>query len=123
MLKWPKASELEGTVEIHLRWWNLAIIAAMIIVPLALALAFDSWWIKIPCWLFSLAAYVSCLRVQGPCVMATAVGALPWYILLEWNFAPSWLMLVAAVITLIEISYIRHRMHIIADFRTKEGVL
>lgn len=122
-MKWSKDSELEGSAEIYLHWWNLAIIAAMIILPLLLALAFDSWWIKIPCWLFSLAAYVSYLRVQGPCVMATAVGALPWYIFLEWDTAPNWLMLLAAVITLVEISYVRHRMRLIAEFREREHIL
>ncbi len=122
MLKWPKTAELEGTGEIFLHWWNLAIIAVVMIAPLALALAFDSWWIKVLCWLFSLAAYVSYLRVQGPCVMATAVGALPWYVLLEWDAAPSWLMLLAAVITLVEISFIRHRMRHIASFRERGNI-
>lgn len=123
MLPWPKDSELEGTAELYLRWWNLAIIAAMIILPLALALAFDSWWIKIPCWLFSLSAYVSCLRVQGPCIMALAVGSLPWYIILEWDAAPNWLSIIAVVIASIEISYIRHRMRFIAEMREKNGIL
>ncbi len=123
MFPWPENYEQEGSAEIYLRWWNLAIIAAMMIVPLALALVFDSWWIKIACWLFSLAAYVSYLRFQGPCVTATAVGALPWYIILEWDAAPNWLSIIAVIIATIEISYIRHRMRRIAEFRKKEGLL
>jgi len=120
---WPKVTELEGRGEIFLHWHNLAAITLVIVIPLIVALFFDSLWVKIICWAISLLAYMSYLPVQGPCVQAVAVSILPWYVLFEWRSAPKWLAIIAALISLIEISYVRHRMRAIKEMRKKEGIL
>lgn len=118
---WSEDIEIEGTGEIYLHWKNLAIIAVVIILPLIIALFFESFIIKAFCWGLCLSAYVSYLRVQGPCVMAIIVGSLPWYVFFEWKALPWWLAIIAAIISLIEISYIRHRMRGIERIREKEN--
>jgi len=120
---WPEEVEIEGTAEIYLRWKNLAMIAFVMIAPLLVALLFESFVVKIICWGFCVLAYVSYLPVQGPCVQAIIVGALPWYVFLEWSDSPTWLAIIAAIVSLIELSYIRHRMHGIEQERTKAGIL
>ena len=119
---WPEEVKLEGKAEIYLHWKNLAIIALVMIAPLIIALLFESFVIEAFCWGLSLLAYISYVRVQGPCVTAIAVGALPWYVFFEWKALPRWLAIIAAIITLIEISYIRHRMHGIERIRKKENL-
>ena len=91
--------------------------------PLFGALLFSSLIVKVGCWAISLLMYISFLRVQGPCVMALAVGSLPLSVFFEWDSSPDWLAYVAAAIAVIEISYIRHRMRIIAKIREKEDIL
>ncbi len=120
---WPKEIELEGKSEIYLHWKNLAMIAFVMTLPLIIALFFESLIIKIFCWGFCLLAYISYIRVQGPCVMAIMVGIIPWYIFFEWTASPQWLAVIAAIISLIEISYIRHRMRQIEQLRRKENIL
>jgi hypothetical protein len=123
MVMWPKEIEVEGRGEIYLHWKNLAMIALMMIMPLIIALFFKSFVIKGICWLFSLLVYISCLPVQGPCVMAVAVAALPWYIFLEWKAIPRWLAIIAAIISLVEIIYIWHRMRGIEKIRKEQNML
>ena len=120
---WPEEIELEGTGEFFLTWKNLAMIAFWMILPLIIALFFESFAIKAFCWGFCLLAYISNLRVQGPCVMAIMVGSLPWYVFFEWKTSPQWVAVIAAIISLIEISYIRSRMHNIEQIRKKENIL
>ncbi len=119
---WPKDIKLEGRGEIYLHWKNLAIIALVMIVPLIIALLFESFVIKVFCWGISLFAYMTYLPVQGPCVTAIAVGALPWYVFFEWKASPKWLVITATIVSLIEISYIRHRMRGIEQMRKKENL-
>jgi len=120
---WPESEGVEGRAEIYLQWKQLAMIALMILLPLIIALFFKSLIIKIICWGIFLLAYTSSLRFQGPCATALAVGAVPWYIYLELDFSPIWLLIVAIIITSIEISYIRHRMRHIKMLREKEGII
>ncbi len=120
---WTGNIEIEGKGEIYLHWKNLAMIAAVMIVPFIIALVFDSFVTKVICWAICIFAYMSYLPVQGPCVTAIFVGALPWYVFLEWEQLPGWLAIIAAVISLIEISYIWHRMRGIEQIRKIEGVL
>jgi hypothetical protein len=120
---WPKEIELEGTGEIYLHWKNLAILSCMIILPLVIALFFESFIVKGICWGFCFLVYMSCIRVQGPCVMAIMVGLLPWYVFFEWKASPQWVAVIAAIISLIEVSYIRSRMHRIEQIRKKENTL
>jgi hypothetical protein len=122
LVMWPEDVKLEGRGEIYLHWKNLALIALVIILPLIIALFFESFVIKVFCWGFSFLAYMIYLPVQGPCVTAIAVGALPWYVFFEWKALPRWLAIIATIITLIEISYIRHRMHGIERIRKKENL-
>jgi hypothetical protein len=119
---WPEDVKLDGSAEIYLHWKNLGIPALAMIVPLVIALFFESFVIKIICWGLFLSAYISYLRVYGSCVMAIAVGALPWYIFLEWKALPRWLAIITTIILLIEISYIRHQMHGIEQIRKKENL-
>jgi len=98
-------------------------IAFVIILPLVIALFFESIIIKIFCWGFCLLAYTSYLRVQGPCVTAIMVGILPWYVFFEWKALPQWLAVIASIISLIEISYIRSRMRRIEQLRREENIL
>jgi len=119
---WPEEVKLEGKAEIYLHWKNLAIIALVMIAPLIIALFFESFVIEAFCWGLSLLAYISYVRVQGPCVTAIAVGALPWYVFFEWKALPKWLAIAAAIISLIEISYIRHRMRGIEQMRKKQNL-
>jgi len=123
LVKWPEEIEIEGKGEIYLRWKNLAIIALVIILPLIFSLFFDSLIIKAFCWGFCFLSYMSYLRVQGPCVTAIIVGALPWYIFFEWETLPRWLVVIAAIISLIEISYIRSRMRRIGQLRRIPGTV
>ncbi len=120
---WPEDIKIEGRGEIYLRWKNLAIISLVLILPLIIALFFESFVIKVFCWGLCLSAYVSYLRVQGPCVMAIMVGVIPWYIFFEWQSLPKWMAIIAIIISLIEISYIRHRMRKIELIREKENIL
>lgn len=119
---WPKKSEIEGRAEIYLRWKNLLIIIILIFAPLAIALLFDSIIIKIICWGFFLLIYMGFLPRQGPCITAIGVSVVPWYVFLEWAQSQEWLAIVAAIITLIEAIYIRHRMRFIKRMREKEKV-
>jgi hypothetical protein len=98
-------------------------ITLMVLVPLAVALFLESIVMKIICWGILVLIYMSCLPVQGPCVMAIAVGVLPWYVFFEWKASPPWLAIVAGCITLIEVSYIVNRMRFIREMREKEGIL
>jgi len=123
MSLWPEPEGLEGRGEIYLQWKTLGIIAFVILIPLIIALLVDSLIIKIICGAFSLLSYMSYLRVQGPCVMAIAVIILPWYIYLEWQSAPKVLLAVPIIISLIEISFIRHRMRYISEMRKKEDII
>lgn len=120
---WPEDIELEGKGEIYLHWKNLAMIAFVMILPLVIALFFESFIIKVFCWGFCLIVYISYLRVQGPCVTAIIVGTLPWYVFFEWKALPKWLAIIATIISLIEISYIRNRMRRIKQIREKENIL
>ena len=120
---WPEDIKIEGKGEIYLHWKNLAMIAFVIILPLVIALFFESIIIKIFCWGFCLLAYTSYLRVQGPCVTAIMVGILPWYVFFEWKALPQWLAVIASIISLIEISYIRSRMRRIEQLRREENIL
>ena len=120
---WPQDIKIEGKGEIYLYWKNLAVIASVMIAPLLIALFFESFIIKAICWGVVLLAYMSYLPVQGPCVTAIIVASLSWYILFEWKALPKWLVIIAAIITLIEISYIRHRMRGIEQIREKEDIL
>jgi len=120
---WLEEIELEGKGEIYLHWKNLAMIAFVMILPLIIALFFESFVVKAFCWGFCLLAYMSYLRVQGPCVMAIIVGSLPWYVFFEWEALPRWLGIIAAIISLIEISYIRNRMRGIERIRKRENIL
>ena len=120
---WPEPANLEGRAEIYLRWKNLAMIAMVMLVPLLVALFFASLIVKSVCWVFALLAYMSYKPVQGPCVLASAIAILPWYVYFEWSSSPKWVAALAAVISLIEYSYIRHRMKFITGVRKKEGVL
>jgi hypothetical protein len=122
MTIWPKPKRLEGRAEIYLRWKNLAIIAIVMLLPLIIALFFNSLVVKIICWVISLLAYISFLRFQGPCIMAIAIGAVPWYIYFELEFSPIWFLIVVFVVSLIEISYIQNRMRFIKEMREKEGI-
>jgi len=123
MTIWPRPEGLEGRAEIYLQWKNLIAIAMMILLPLIIALFLKPLVGKIICWAISFLVYVSCLPIQGPCVTALAVGALPWYIYIEWESSPIWLFIIAIIVSLIEISYIRHRMRFIREMREKEGIL
>lgn len=123
LLPWPKESTLEGKAEIYIDWKNLAGTALVMLVPLIIALLFQSLIIKIVCWAFFLLLYITYLHSWGPCVMAVAVGVLPWYVFFEWKSSPTWLAIIAAIITLIEISYIRHRMGFLNDLRKKENII
>ena len=119
---WQEDIKLEGRGEVYLHWKSLALIALVMISPLIIALLFESFVIKVLCWGFCFLAYIIYLPVQGPCITAMAVGALPWYVFFEWKALPRWLAIVAAIVTLLEISYIRHRMHGIERIREKEDV-
>jgi len=119
---WPEDIKLDGRTEIYLYWKNLAMIALVMLSPLTIALFIESFVIKIVLWGFSLLAYRSFLRVWGSCVMAIAVGSLPWYVFFEWKALPRWLAVIATIITLIEISYIRHQMRGIEQIRRKENI-
>ena len=77
---WSEDIKIEGKGEIYLHWKNLAMIAFVMILPLIIALFFESFIIKAFCWGGCLLAYVSYLRVQGPCVTAIIVGSLSWYV-------------------------------------------
>lgn len=123
MTIWHKPDKLESRGEIYLQWKNPAIIAVIVVLPLIVALLFKSLVVKIICWTFSLLAYASYLRVQGPCVMAIAIAALPWYIYLELESLPRWLAIVAILISVVEVSYIRHRMRFIKEMREKEDII
>ena len=123
LVMWSEDIKLEGRGEIYLHWKNLAIIALMMIVPLIIGLLFESFVIKVFCWGVCFLVYMICLRVQGPCVTAIAVGTLPWYVYFEWKALPRWLAIIVGIITLIEISYIRHRMRRIELIRKKENIL
>ena len=120
---WSEEIKIEGKGEIYLHWKNLAMIAFVMISPLIFALFFDSFIIKAFCWGFCVLAYMSYFRVQGPCVTAIIVGSLPWYIFFEWKALPRWLAVIAAIISLIEISYIWSRMRRIEQLREKENIL
>jgi len=122
LLPWPKENKLEGKAEIYLGWENLAGIALVMLVPLIIALLFQSLIIKVVCWTFFLLVYIMYLRSWGPCVMAVAASVIPWYVFFEWKSSPTWLAIIAAIITLIEISYIRHRMGFLDDLRKKENI-
>ena len=74
---WPEDIKLEGSGELYLHWKNLTLIALVIILPLIIALFFESLVIKFFCWGFCFLAYIIYLPVQGPCVTAIAIGALP----------------------------------------------
>ena len=123
LLPWPKENKLEGKTEIYLGWKNLAGTALAMLVPLIIALLFQSLIIKVVCWSFFFLLYITYLRSWGPCVMAIAVGVLPWYVFFEWKSSPTWLAIIAVIITLIEISYIRHRMGFLDDLRKKENII
>ena len=120
---WPEKIELEGKGEIYLHWKNLLMIAFVMILPLVVALFFESFVVKAFCWGFCLLAYMSYLRVQGPFVTAIMVGILPWYIFFECEALPLWLAVIAAIISLIEISYIWNRMQKIKQLRKKENII
>ena len=120
---WPAEKSLEKRGEIYLRWKNLAMITLMMSCPLLIALLFESWFAKVICWLVSLSAYVSYLRVQGPCVMAAAVSIVSWYVYFEWGWVPKWSIIIPVAISLIELSYVRHRMAFIEQVREQEGVI
>ena len=115
-----ESKELEGRAEIHLQWKTLMIIALLMILPLFGAILFKSIIIKIICWAMFLFIYMMYLPYQGPCVTAIAVMVCPWYIFVDWFASQKWLGVIATIITLIEISYIRHRMHFIKIMREKE---
>jgi hypothetical protein len=120
---WSEDIKIEGKGEIYLHWKNLAMIAFVMILPLIIALFLESFIIKAFCWVGCLIAYVSYLRVQGSCVTAIIVGSLPWYVFFEWKALPWWLAIIAAIISLIEISYMRNRMRGIERIREKENIL
>ena len=123
VVAWPEEKKLEGRAEIYLQWKNLAMITFVMSCPLLIALFFESWIVKIICYIVSLSAYVSYLRVQGPCVMAAAVSIISWYVYFEWNWVPGWSIVIPIVISLVEFSYARHRMSFIEAERSKEGVI
>ena len=123
MIPWPKELRVEGRCEVYLHWKNLAMTTLVISVPLAIALFFESLIMKCVCWAFCLLAYITFLPTWGPCVTALAVSVLPWYVFFEWKSAPAWLAIIAAITTLIEISYIRHRMRFLDDLRKKENII
>jgi hypothetical protein len=123
MTIWPKPEGLEGKAEIYLKWKNLFMIAIVILLPLVIALFLESLILKIICWVISLIMYIIYLRFQGPCITALAVGALPWYIYFEWETSPRWLFAIAVIVSLLEISYIRHRMALIKEIREKENIV
>lgn len=91
----------------------------VMLVPMIVALFFKSFIIKVVCWMIFILGYIIYLPVYGPCVMAIAVAVLPWYVFFEWKSSPEWLAIIATIISLIEISYIRHRMHFIEQIRKK----
>ncbi|HER00122.1 MAG TPA: hypothetical protein ENO22_12355 [candidate division Zixibacteria bacterium] len=114
--------ELEGSAEIHLTWMPLFRIAVMMVFPLAIALLFDSIWIKIICWFVFLGMFKSLVSAWGSCVLALAVGILPMYVFVEWDSAPDWLAYIAATILIIEMIYIHRRLKIIAELRKRHGI-
>lgn len=122
MLQWPKTGAMEGRAEIYLRWPALFTFVLTLAAPLCVALLIESLIWQIILWLVALGIYLSSLPTWGPCVTAIGVSILPVYVYLEWNNAPTWLAVVAALIVVIEASYIRNRMRIIADTREREGV-
>lgn len=119
---WSEDIKLDGRAEIYLHWKNLAMIAFAMLSPLTIALFIKSLVIKIVLWGFSFLAYISFLPVWGSCVMAIAVGALPWYFFFEWKALPRWLAIIPIIITLIEVSYVLHQMRGIEQIRKKESL-
>ena len=124
MIKWEMdEAKLEGRAEIYLEWKNLIIISTTFIIAFVIALFFNSIFIKAICWFFVFLGYVSTLRVQGPCIMAIAVILLPWYVFIEIDMIPYWLIIIPILITIIEIDYIIFRMKFIKKIREKEGII
>jgi len=119
---WSKPRELEGRAEIYLSWKTLNTIIIVLLAPLIIAFFFDSIVVKIICWTISFSAYLSYFRMQGPCITAIAVTILPWYLFFELESLHEWLGIIAIIISIIEISYIRHRMRCIKEFREKENI-
>lgn len=128
MIRWSKYGEdkLEGKAEIFLHWKNLVKVVLVMVWPLILALFFRSWILKVVCWGVFILTNIVCLPIWGPFVTAIAVTILPWYVLFEWKPSRDWLAdllaLIAIIVTVIEISYIRHRMRQIEQIRRKENL-
>lgn len=123
MIKWKMEENLEGRAEIYLEWKNIIIISATFIIIFTIALFIDSIFIKAICWFCVFWAYISALRIFGPCIMAIAVILLPWYIFIEIDMIPYWLIIIPILITNIEIDYIIFRMKFIKKIREKEGII
>lgn len=62
---WPEDVKLDGRAEIYLHWKNLGILALVMLVPLVVALFFESFVIKIICWGLFLSAGVPHSTVVG----------------------------------------------------------
>jgi hypothetical protein len=120
---WPIKKQIEGKAEIFLRWRNLFIILLMIALPLIVALLAKSIIIKIILGAISALLYIIFMPVQGPCITALLIMILPWYLYFELEFLPRWLYIIAIIISLIEIDYIRNRMRFLQETRKKEGIL
>ena len=119
---WPDNSVIEGTAEPYLRWRNLAMILVMFLTPLAVAIAVKSYLIKAICWGLFLLTNAALLKRNGPCITALFVTVVSWYLYLQWFVSKEWLIILPVVISLIELSYLRHRMSFISRYREDQDI-
>jgi hypothetical protein len=97
-------------------------LAAVVAVPLALALAFEHPVIVVGCLVVAGLLFFPLLKGWGYTTMAIYMALVPLYAALDYESAPIWLVGLAGVAALGQFAYVRHRLRQIHLLRQEMGL-
>lgn len=105
--------------------WRLA---AIVTLPLAIALVVEHVGVAVLCWSVLALLFVPLVRGWGHTSLAVMTAVVPVYVYLELDQPPVWLAFVAGFLSLVQILWLRYRLaqirllraHLAADSRCRE---
>ena len=87
--------------------WRLA---AIVTLPLAIALVVEHVGVAVLCWSVLALLFVPLVRGWGYTSLAVMTAVLPVYVYLELDQPPVWLAFIAGFLSLVQILWLRYRL-------------